>query len=378
MVRHIAFVIPGLASLGGAERQVLLLAHGLRRRGWRVSVVCLSGGGGASAVELNEAGIERIGLQMRHGLKDPMGWFRFHRWLKQAAPDVVHAHLPHAVWLARWSRMAAPVRALVDTIHTTATGSMGRRLGYRLSNWLSDGSTAVSQAVAESWQREGLVAAEQVTVLPNGVVVPCCLPTSEERYSARQELGLGDGFYWLAAGRLEAVKDYPTLLRAFSGLPASANLAIAGVGSQLESLRRLADELGLRNSVKWLGFVPDLSQWMVAADGFVLSSQWEGLPVALLEAEAMGLPVVATDGPGISNAMEGSSAQWLAPIGDADGLLQRMSSLMALDAQERQIVADRAYQFVRAHFSLESVLDRWEQLFNDMLRQNKHPHRWRG
>ena len=107
-MRHIALIIPGLDRIGGAERQVILLAHGLCARGWRVSVVALSGAGGDAAAQLTASGVAFLSLSMRKGLADPRGWMRFHRWLQQEAPDVVHAHLPHAAWMARWSRTRAP------------------------------------------------------------------------------------------------------------------------------------------------------------------------------------------------------------------------------------------------------------------------------
>jgi len=132
---HVALIVPGLDRIGGAERQVILLAKGLRRRGWRVSVVALTGSGGSAAAELVAAGAAFLSLEIRKGLADPSGWIRFNRWLKREKPDVVHAHLPHAAWLARWSRLAAPVRAVVDTLHSSSTGSLGRQCGYRLRTY---------------------------------------------------------------------------------------------------------------------------------------------------------------------------------------------------------------------------------------------------
>src|SRR6202453_3157581 len=129
-MNHIALLIPGLDRIGGAERQVMLLAKGLRSRGWRVSVVALSGAGGEAAAELTAADVTFLSLYMRKGLADPRGWMRFNRWLRRERPDVVHAHLPHAAWLARWSRVAAPLRVLVDTLHSSSTGTLGRRVGY--------------------------------------------------------------------------------------------------------------------------------------------------------------------------------------------------------------------------------------------------------
>lgn len=93
-MNHVALVIPGIDRIAGAERQVILLAKGLRWRGWRVSVVALSGTGGAAAAELNAAGVELQSLGMRKGLADPRGWIRFNRWMNRERPRVVHSHLP--------------------------------------------------------------------------------------------------------------------------------------------------------------------------------------------------------------------------------------------------------------------------------------------
>ena len=111
-MRRIALVLPGLDRIGGAERQVMLLARGLNRRGWQVTVVALSGTGGDAAGELVADGIPFLSLEMRKGLADPRGWIRFHRWLLRERPHLIHAHLPHAAWLDSLveSRPASGVR----------------------------------------------------------------------------------------------------------------------------------------------------------------------------------------------------------------------------------------------------------------------------
>ena len=257
---------------------------------------------------------------MRKGLADPRGWIRFHRWLRQEKPDVVHAHLPHATWLARWSRLAAPSRVLVDTLHSSSTGTLGWRLGYRWSGWLTDKVTAVSQAVAEAYFFAGMTSADKLAVLPNGVDVEVWRPDSAVRTAMRRELGLEDEFLWFAAGRLDAVKDYPALLSAMVHVPKTARLVIAGSGSLQSELQRLSTRLGLDGRVRFLGFEPDVRRWMRAADGFVLSSLREGLPMGLLEASACALPAVATDVPGTREVIVDGKTGRLALAGDAAAL----------------------------------------------------------
>lgn len=375
-MRPIALVIPGLDRIGGAERQVILLAKGLSRRGWRVSVVALSGNGGDAAAELTAAGVRFMRLGMRKGLADPRGWIRFNRWLRREAPEVVHAHLPHAAWMARWARPAAPVRVVVDTLHSCSTGKTGRKLGYRWSGWLADRVTAVSQAAADAHQAAGMVAESKLTVVSNGVDADAWKPDAAVRTAVRRELGLDEEFLWLAAGRLEPVKDYPTLLRAMAQVPEPAKLLIAGGGQLQDELLKLSAQLGLEQRVHFLGFQGDLLRWMQAADGFVLSSRCEGLPMGLLEAAACALPAVATDGPGTPEVLLDGVTGWLTPAGNATALGEAMTRMIRILPNERRAIGELARKLVIERFSLEAVLDRWEAVYGDLLERNPKPARW--
>lgn len=373
---HIALLIPSIDRIGGAEQQVILLAKGLTKRGWKVTIVALSGYGGPTAEDLSAAGADFITLEMRKGLADPRGWLRFHRWLRHAQPDVVHAHLPHAAWLMRWSRLAAPVRVALDTIHTSSTGTPGRRLGYSRSDWLADQVTAVSNSVANAWLSKNMVSTRTVTVMPNGVDVEAWRPDPVRRRTLRRKLAITDEFLWLAAGRLEPVKDYPLLLRAFTRVPTSARLVIAGAGPLESELHCLVDQLSLGARVRFLGFEPELRRWMQAADGFVLSSRWEGHPMGLLEASACALPIVSTDAPGCSEIIAHGYTGLLSAVGDEKALAASMTRLMQTSPRERRAMGERAQLMAIERFDLELILSRWEALYRGLLLRNQSPLRW--
>jgi len=375
-VSHVALVLPGFGRIGGAERQVILLARGLCQRGWRVSVVALSGNGGESAAELREAGAGFKSLEMRKGLADPRGWIRFIRWLMREKPDVVHTHLPHACWLARWSRLAAPSRVLVDTVHTSSIGTRGRQLGYRWSGWLSDNVTAVSQIVAETYFRARMATADKLAVVPNGVDADAWRPDAAVKTELRNELNPEGNFLWFAAGRLDPVKDYPTLLMAMFEVPESARLVIAGSGPLEEELLRLSTRLGLERRVKFIGFDRDVLRWMQTADGFVLSSRWEGLPMSLLEAAACAMPALATDVPGTREVIIDGETGWLAPAGDAAGLGKVMTQVMQMPPEMLSAMGERARRNVMDRFSMNAVLDQWEEQYAELLKRNPKPRRW--
>jgi glycosyltransferase involved in cell wall biosynthesis len=364
---HAAVMIPSLDRIGGAEQQAVLLAKGLRRRGWRMSVIVLSGRGGSAREELRDAGVGFLSLEMRKGLADPRGWVRLNRWLRREHPDVVHAHLPHAAWMARWSRLAAPVPVVVDTLHSSSTGKLGRRLGYAVSQLCSDQVTAVSRATAESHLVARMVRAKNLSVVPNGIDVDEWRPNESVRSELRQALGLKEEFLWLAAGRLEPVKGYATLLDAVKKVRGNARLVVLGEGRQRGELMQLAERLGLQRHVRFLGFEPDVRPWMQAADGFVLASRYEGLPMVLLEAGACGLPAAATNVAGTREVIVNGETGWLACADGPDALAAVMARLMRVSSAERRAMGERARQSVIERFSLETVLDRWEGIYFELL-----------
>jgi glycosyltransferase involved in cell wall biosynthesis len=364
---HVALVIPTLDRLAGAERQVMQLARGLSRRDWRITVVALSGSGENAPAELAASGVEFLTLRMRKGLADPRGWLHFHRWLRREQPDILHAHLPHATWMARWSRRFAPVRVLVDTIHTSATGSTGRRLGYQISASLADHITTVSAGVADAYTTARMIPPARTSVIPNGVDLHHWRPDPAMRAEMRRTLGLNDEFLWFSAGRLDLVKDYPALLWAMMAVPVPARLIIAGAGPSETELRQISYRYGLESCVRFLGFQPDVRPWMQAADAFVLSSRWEGLPMCLLEAGACALPAVATDVPGSSEIILPGQTGYLAAPGSSPALRSAMTRMMRLTPSQRAAMGQQARLRICERFSLDTVLDGWETLYRELL-----------
>jgi glycosyltransferase involved in cell wall biosynthesis len=362
-----ALMIPTIDRIGGAERQILALARGLRRRGWNVIVVALAGKGGEAAAALERDGIGYLSLEMRKGLVDLRGWLRLFAWLRKHKPDIVHAHLPHAAWMARLSRLLVEAPVLLDTIHSASTGGWPRRFGYRLTRPLPDCVVAVSHAAAESHVNAGMVDPQRLALIYNGVDIQAWRPDASNREALRRDLGLGNEFVWLAAGRLVPVKDYATMLRAFAKLSEPARLVIAGAGSERLKLELLAQRIGVTGRVRFLGFVPDVSRWMQAADGLVLTSRLEGLPMAVLEAGACELPQVATRVSGTCEAIEDGVTGLLAEPGDDAGLVEAMNRLMAMTRAERRSMGARARQRVVERFSLEAALDRHEALYRGLL-----------
>jgi glycosyltransferase involved in cell wall biosynthesis len=358
--RRLALLIPTIDQIGGAERQVLLLARELASRGWQVTIVALSGAGRSAAIQLTAAGIAFLSLEMRKAWIDPRGWLRYRAWVRRHRPSIIHAHLPHATWFARWSRLVAAAPVVIDTIHTSHVAGQARRFAYRISNWLANQVTCVSESVAEAALSAGMVGPEKLVVIPNGVPLPA-------PQSPRQANRTFHPFQWLAVGRLASVKDYPTLLRAFAALRGQPRLTIVGIGSEEAHLRALAGHLKIGPRVHFAGFHANVQPLLQTADAFVLSSLWEGLPVSVLEASAAGLPVVATGGAGTIEAMLPGKTGLLVAISDHDALARAMTRIMAISPEERLQMGANGRQFVEEKYSLSKVADQWEQLYTQLL-----------
>jgi glycosyltransferase involved in cell wall biosynthesis len=180
----------------------------------------------------------------------------------------------------------------------------------------------------------------------------------------------GHEFVWLAVGRFEPAKDYPNMLRGFARVRArhsQAVLLLVGRGSLQEETEALTQELGLGGAVRFLGVRSDVPVVMSAADGYVMSSAWEGMPMVLLEAAAAGLPIVATMAGGNHEVVRNEETGFVVPVRDSEALGLAMLRLMALPEAERRSMGERGAEHVRAHYGLSRVAERWEQLYWDAL-----------
>lgn len=323
---------------GGAETQVARLSIALKQRGWDVHVVSLVRPS-AFTEELAQAEVP---------LYSP-GILRIPSLLRRLRPRVLHCHMFHANLLGRLLHLILPVPLVISTIHSMAeTKRNSTRIGfrdlmYRITDRLTHVTVAVSHAVAERHAR----VCSSVRVIPNGVDVERFRPDRDARARLRRELGVDKEFVWIAVGRLMWKKDYPAMIQAFERMGRGI-LLIAGSGPDEEMLHRLA---GPR--VRFLGARSDIPALLNAADGFVMTSVIEGLPVSLLEAAATGLPCVCTPAGGIA---ETGVALVTEHIDQA--MRQVMDNTGALLPDGRKIVFER--------YSMDRVTGEWESLYRSM------------
>jgi glycosyltransferase involved in cell wall biosynthesis len=356
-------------DLGGAEQQVRLLAREFNRRGWGVEVVSMVAPDRPEPM-LDAAGISVSSLGMPRGLPDPRGLARFIGLVQHRRPHVIHATLVHANLLAMVAHLFARDPVIVTTACSLNEGSGWRYAAYRLTHRLADVMTAVSQAVADELVRRQAAEPGRLIVVPNGVDVAEHRHDDRARAAVRRELALGSRFVWLAAGRLVPAKAYHTLIEAVIEVRHShpeLTLLIAGDGPLEAVLRSLVTERGLLANVQLLGRRGDIPALMSAADAYVMSSDWEGLPLALLEAASGSLPTVATNVAGNGEVVVDGETGYLVPPGDPMALAQGMERVMDMTDDERSAVGEAARERVVARFDLAVVADRWQAIYEAEL-----------
>lgn len=360
---------------GGLERVTCDLAMAQIRRGHAVSVFSLQRTDGFKH-ELIEAGIPVIEGNKSRSLD----WHllsRLRQWVSEQGPDIVHAHnfVPnyHAA-LACLNLRRIPRPAQVCTIH-----DMGMRLSQRKLRWLFLASLRRTQRVAMVGQRvhdkfvsDGLVDAQCASTVLNGIPVSRFANPAAGRASARQALGVPDSATLIGCvGRLVPLKNHHRMIDVFSRLlPDHPNLrlAIIGDGECRDALKAQVTALGLSEHVTLFGHHPNVSQLLPALDVFALPSQTEGLSIALLEACASELAIVATAVGGNPDIIQDASTGLLVPPDDNDALAQALRKLLD-HPQLRQELGQRAREWVSANASDQALEQAYDHCYREAIQR---------
>jgi glycosyltransferase involved in cell wall biosynthesis len=256
---RIAYVLTSL-GIGGAERQALALAERMAARGHAVALLVLRG----RQPEQWPTTLDPVYFDMR---KTPVsllaGWWKGLRFLRDFQPDLIHSHTYPANMMARLLKILHPGAAVFSTIHNVYEGRWPRMMAYRLTDGLSLHTTAVSQAAADRFVRLRAVPAGKLSILANGIDTMEFSLSPERRAHMREEMGAGDEFIWLTAGRIVPAKDYPNLLRAFARVT-TETVPRRGYGLAGEGLADALEAFQLRWQASW-ACASAFAGWVCAA-----------------------------------------------------------------------------------------------------------------
>ena len=365
-------------NIGGPARQALMLHRALAERGYECELVSGAPQSEEGAFPPPSERYTLVGSLRRETdfLADALAIQTLTRMMRASRPDLVHTHTTTAGGLGRIAARRAKVPVTVHTFH-----------GHVLSGYLSGPQTrvltaaeralakrtdvlvSVSTRVRDELLALGIGRPEQWRVVPLGLELGDLLGGPAERSPSRAALGLPpDGKLVGIVGRLAAIKDHGTFLEMAAKLASArtdVSFVVAGDGSLRESLEARAKSL-LGNRIRFLGWATDLPVLYGALDVVVLTSRNEGTPVALIEAGAAGLPVVATDVGGVAEVVRDGASGFVVPPGDASALAARVGTLLDEPEAARGMgLAGR--EWVRARFSSERLVDDLTALYDELM-----------
>ncbi|WP_437590728.1 glycosyltransferase [Sorangium sp. So ce1000] len=367
----IAHVVTSLKA-GDAEQVVVDLTALQRATGHDVTVIAIADDpDGPRADQLRRRGVEVQLLPKRRGFDVSMT-ARLVALFRARGISLVHAHnqLPliyaaPAGWLH-----GVPV---IHTKHGVLEEMQGRRWLRSAAAAFVDAHVAVSRPTAETLVSQGQICREKLHVVPSGLDLSRFAPDPVARARVRAELGISQQAWVLGTvGRLSAVKNHALLLRAAArALPEDGRLLLVGEGPERERLAALTRELGLSERALFVGKRHSAPQFLAALDAFVLSSVSEGLPLALLEAMAAGLPVVATAVGGVPTALTDGYTGFLVPSGDAEAFAARLTEL-----RDNPSLAARMGRYGRKvalqRYSAARMVERYMDLYTLLLVRQRH------
>ena len=366
LTNKVALFLPSLRG-GGAERVMVNLARGFSEKGLDVDLVLAK----AEGPYLSQVPPEVRVIDL-HSPRVLASLPHLVRYLRRERPQTILSAMDHANIVAIWARKFSgmPCRVVVS-VHSTlsrALMNIPNLRGYLMPNLirifypLADTVVAVSNGVADDFANITKLPRESIKVIYNPIVTSELLEKANEAVE-HPWFSRGEPPVILSVGRLTKAKDYPTLIRAFALVHRErpARLMILGEGEERPKLEALIQELGLDDDVSLPGFVDNPYAYMARSAVFVLSSAWEGFGNVLVEAMAVGTPVVATDCPsGPAEILEGGKWGKLVPVGDIETLAGAIIATQT-NRIDSTSIADRAQIF-----GLDNIIrDYMEMLGND-------------
>lgn len=345
---HFGIFVSSL-NMGGAEKVAITMANDFASRGHQIDLIVMNSEGAMSSQVSPKVRI--VDFETNRGRSS---FFALISYIREQQPEAILSLMTVPNSLLGLTRIFLRSKSprLVGSEHSYITDTNQRgnrgivpyvlyviasRIGYRML----DMNVALTSGIRNRMKRQHLVRNSRIVVLPNPIDL------SDIEFRNQPVTKSKDSIQLLAVGRLDDLKDYPTMIRAVGILQQTQNvsLAILGDGDKRSELQALIDELKLSENITLHGFIADTASWYRRSDLLVLSSKIEGFPNVIVEALAHGLPVVSTDcltGPRdiLNNASYGS----LVAVGDYSAFAESVLQVHGQDF-DRNILRARAEEF---------------------------------
>jgi glycosyltransferase involved in cell wall biosynthesis len=368
--RVVLKLITGL-NTGGAEMMLYKTVTHMDKSKYRSIVVSMLPEGRISGM-LREQNNEVYSLRMKNKFPNPLVLFKLVSLLRKEKPLILHSYMFHADLLGRIAGKLAGVPIIISSIRNENIGGKWRERLLGMSDFMVDRVTAVCRAAGLKQVAAGTTSANKLQVIYNGIELQKYPPRSDElRRAVRQEWNIPDHHRVLMnVGRLERQKNQAGLLESFSDLllrEPDCTLLIAGDGGLRGELEDKAKQLGISNNVVFTGICKDIPRMLQAADIFVLSSLWEGLPNVVIEAMAARQPVIATNVGGTPEVVESGASGMMVEPGSRKQMAEAMIELVRLPKQRLEAMGEHGRAIVERTFTIERTIDQTEQLYEGLI-----------
>ncbi|NKB55233.1 MAG: glycosyltransferase [Alphaproteobacteria bacterium] len=349
---RVTFVLPSFAG-GGAERVVLTLARNLSREKFQPGLVVLDGRGPLKNLVSEDVPVTDLNRpRLRHA------WRPLAAALRERNSDVVVSTISHinlAVLMLR--RRLGPATRIVARESNTPSASLASTRWPGLFRWLyrryiprADAILCPSQRVAAEFAGDFGIAPGKFSVMPHPVDVE-----TVRRVAAKPQRTPGAGLRFVGAGRMTRQKGLDRLVDLLPALPEDTHLTLLGDGDQLDALRQRAVKCEVENRISFPGFTENPWGHFAGADAFLLPSRWEGMPNAVLEALAVGTPVIArSEAGGIGEIAATDGAVTIVDSNEAFAKAMRRTRPRSVEAPAASLLPER--------FSLDAVMAEFEDL----------------
>jgi glycosyltransferase involved in cell wall biosynthesis len=354
-------------DVGGLERIVLGLVREGRKLGQKISVICLTARG-ALASEAEALGARVICVDKPPGLR-PSVIPKLKLLLDELSPDVVHTHQIGALFYAGPAARSAGTPVIVHSEHGKHyAGRLRTRIMGRMASRRAARFFCVSRDIEVEVHKYRIADASKTAVVHNGIDVDLFdVPPDDV---LRAGLGILPGAQVIGTiGRLNEVKRQDVLLRAFAEVARSVRgvqLLLVGEGPMRAELERLAADLGVATATHFVGYQSKPERYLPLLDVFAITSRSEGMPLAVLEAWAARVPVVASAVGGLPEMIEHGRTGLLFPAGDHAALSQLLQSALG-DSKQTRDLREAGLARVRSSFSLERMAGEYQRHYVELL-----------
>lgn len=341
---------------GGAETMCENLTYALLRAGYQVTVVSLYNKKTPISQRMEAAGVSIRYLDKKLGMDVSMVP-KLLRIMKEEKPDAVHTHLDVLKYTAAAAKLAG-IKKCVHTVHNVAekeAEGLTRKISHMYFRLGLAKPVALSPEVQQTIVRTYGLEPSRVPVIYNGIDLSRCIPRGT--WGGREVMTL------LHIGRFNEQKNHAGLLRAYQKIREhypNTRLDLLGDGELFADMKTYARELGIEDSVRFLGSQTNVYPYLHNADLFLLPSDYEGMPMTIIEAMGTGLPIVATAVGGVPDMLENGESGLLVPR-DEDAVSKAVCRLLS-DAGLRRALGEKAMESSR-RFSAEHMAEEYCRLY---------------